>query len=203
MTIGDFMRNLVVATRNKDKYNEIKTILFRLPVRFSYLVDYPSIPPIEENGASLVENAIKKASSVYNITGEWCIADDTGLFVDILDGAPGLYSARFAGEDAGYEDNRYKLLRKLSGVPGDKRGARFVCCVAFCWNHGTEIFKGIIEGYITRKEMGDSGFGYDSIFVPSGGDVTFAELSPIEKNRISHRAIALHKFMVRLEELVN
>lgn len=196
------MFNLVIATGNRDKEREIRTILSGLPLRLFSLRDYPFIPPIIEDGTSLRENALKKSSSVHCLTGEWSVADDTGLFVDILNGAPGLYSARFAGENSTYRENRKKLLKMLAGIPRDKRTARFVCCVALCWTSNYEIFEGEVKGYITEKEFGSEGFGYDPIFALSDRDITFAEMTPQDKNSLSHRAIALCKMRVRLEELV-
>ncbi|MCD5384033.1 RdgB/HAM1 family non-canonical purine NTP pyrophosphatase [candidate division WOR-3 bacterium] len=196
------MHNLVLATGNRDKEREIRSILSGLPVKLSSLWDYPSIPPIIEDGTSLKENALKKARTVHRLTGEWCIADDTGLFVDILNGAPGVHSAIFAGENSTYRQNREKLLMMLDGTHLEKRTARFVCCIALCWADKSEIFEGIVEGYIAEKEAGKGGFGYDSIFALSDTGMTFAEMTSLDKNNLSHRAIALRKLRVRLEELV-
>jgi len=198
------MVRVVISTRNRDKIREMKAILGGLPVDISSLVDYPFIPFIEEDGTTLVENALKKASCVHNAVNGWCIADDTGLFVDVLDGAPGVHSARFAGEKATYRENRKKLLDALWGVPFKRRTARFICCVALVINSKIkEIFEGSVEGYITEKEIGNEGFGYDSIFILPKIGKTFAELSFDEKNKISHRAIALRKLRIRLEGLLS
>jgi XTP/dITP diphosphohydrolase len=198
------MVKVVISTRNKDKLREIEDILDGLPVEICSLFDYPFIPLIEENGATLVENALKKATYVHDVTSRWCIADDTGLFVDILGGAPGVRSARFAGEEATYEQNRKKLLSALEDVPLERRTARFVCCTALVVDSDRkEVFEGIVEGYITEKEIGSRGFGYDSIFMLPKIGKTFAELSLEKKNKFSHRAIALRRLRVRLKGLLS
>lgn len=198
------MVRMVISTRNRDKLTEIKAILDGLPIEIRSLVDYPFIASIEEDDATLAENALKKASCVHNAVGGWCIADDTGLFVEVLDGAPGVRSARFAGEKATYRENREKLLDTLEGIPFKRRTARFICCVALVVDSKIkEVFEGCVEGYITEKEIGNRGFGYDSIFMLPKIGKTYAELSFDEKNKISHRAIALRKLRVRLEELLS
>ncbi|OYD14635.1 hypothetical protein CH333_07565 [candidate division WOR-3 bacterium JGI_Cruoil_03_44_89] len=198
------MVEVVISSRNRDKVGEIKVILDGLPIEIRSLLDCPFIPPIEEDGNTLAENAMKKASSVHDVTGGWCIADDTGLFVDVLDGAPGVHSARFAGEKATYDENRKKLLAALEGIPFEKRTARFICCMALVVDADRrEVFEGIVEGYITEKEVGSGGFGYDSIFMLPQIGKTFAELSFERKNKVSHRGVALRKLRMRLEELLS
>lgn len=198
------MVKVVIATKNRDKLREIEAVLEGFPIKIYSLFDYPCIVPIEENGTTLMENALKKASYVNNLTGRWGIADDTGLFVDILSGAPGVYSARFAGNEATYKENRKKLLDALEGVPFEKRNGRFVCCMALILDSSRkEVFEGVVEGYITEKEIGKGGFGYDSIFLLPEIGKTFAELSFEEKNKLSHRTIALQKLRVRLAELLS
>ncbi len=197
------MVKVVIATRNKDKLREIEAVLSGIPIELSSLFDYSSIPPIKEDGNTLLENALKKAKDVQKATGQWCIADDTGLFVDILNGAPGVCSARYAGENSTYEQNRRKLLLTLSDVPIKERTARFVCCVVLVINSNKiEVFEGSVEGYITHREIGTGGFGYDSIFMIQEIGKTFAQLLFDEKNRISHRAIALNKLRLRLEQII-
>lgn len=181
---------LLLATRNPDKLREIKA-LFDLPhlVLLSAL-DFPDIPDVVEDGATLEANAEKKAVTLAQATGYWSLADDTGLEVHALDGAPGVYSARYAGENVDYAANNRKLLADLDGVPD--RAARFRCVIALAEPAGrTHYVEGVCRGRIVEATRGDCGFGYDPLFMPEGYERTFAELSPEEKNRISHRGRAL------------
>lgn len=161
------------------------------------------VPEIVEDGTTFEQNAIKKASVTANLTGYTCLADDSGLVVDALEGKPGVYSARFAGENASDEENNNKLLNLLREVPAQERSARFVCVIAVCTPDG-EVFtvKGECEGRIGLKPRGDRGFGYDPLFIPQGYDLTFAELPEDEKNRISHRGKALTKIVPVIKELM-
>ena len=186
-------RCIVLATENRHKGEEIRSILrggADLLVRT--LADYPGVTLPPETGATYRENAAGKAAFVARATGEWAMGDDSGLEVDALNGAPGLYSARFAGEGVSYADNRRKLLESLSDLPDEKRTARFVCTVALAGPAGSlDVVEGICRGRIAQAESGDGGFGYDPIFFLPEHGKTFAELSPIEKNRISHRGQAV------------
>jgi len=188
---------LVLATENRDKAEEVRSILNSvLDLDIQTLADYPQLKLPPETGKNYRENAIEKALTIFKATGHWALGDDSGLEVDALEGAPGLFSARFAGVNAGYADNRAKLLLALKGLSEEKRGARFVCTVAVVDPEGTVTVKeGICEGMITASESGHSGFGYDPIFfIPQLGK-TFAELSADEKNRLSHRGQAIQKIV--------
>ncbi len=183
---------LVLATRNPGKVAELAARLDGLGVT---LVTAASLdaPPVEEDADTLVGNATKKARSLWDHAGVPALADDTGLEVDALGGAPGVHSARFAGPDADDQANREKLLAKLDGA--EARTARFRTVLAYVDADGVRAFDGVCEGVITTEEHGDAGFGYDSVFRPADGDGrTFAQMSADEKNRISHRGRALDAF---------
>jgi XTP/dITP diphosphohydrolase len=187
--------DVVLATRNKNKVREIREILSAADsgVNVYTLDDFPDIGEIEEDGATFEENALKKAEHIAAATGIIAIADDSGLVVDALEGRPGVYSARYAGEDADDRQNNEKLLAELQGVPDDRRTARFVCCIAMGSKGQMKTFTGAVEGRIGHEPRGKSGFGYDPLFYPGGSDRTFAEMDSSEKNAISHRAVALRK----------
>ena len=194
---------LVLATRNTDKIREISLILHALPVELYSLSDFPEAPEVEEDGATFEENALKKARSACAHTQEAALAEDSGLCVDWLKGAPGLFSSRFAGEDVSYQENNAKLLSALEGVVPEKRTAVFVCVVALCApGHRVETFRGTCKGSISLEPRGSSGFGYDPLFVVPEYDKTFAEIGEAVKNRISHRAIALSKARIYLMRLL-
>ncbi|UCB51632.1 MAG: XTP/dITP diphosphatase [Candidatus Zixiibacteriota bacterium] len=188
------MRRIVLATNNKHKIKEIKDILSGLAVKIVTLDDFPGAPRVEETGKTLEENAILKAEAVYRFTGLPSLADDSGLEVDALHGAPGVMSSRFAGEHCSFEDNNRKLLQMMSDVPWEKRGAKFVCVVALMRDSGQPaMVRGEVKGRITLEERGEKGFGYDPVFYLPQLNKTFAQLSFKEKNRISHRARAFGK----------
>ena len=196
-------RKLVLATHNSHKKTEMNTLLAPLGISIVGLDDFPQIGDIEETGTTLLENSLIKARSVHRITGLPSLADDTGLEVDALDGAPGVYSARFAGENPTYGDNINKLLSKLDGVSSEKRTARFRTVIAFV-DGKTELFtEGIIEGLITVEPRGYDGFGYDPIFLPETESKTFAEMSQERKNQISHRGRALARMQIKLNNYFN
>ncbi|MBI3804892.1 MAG: XTP/dITP diphosphatase [Nitrospirae bacterium] len=184
---------LVIATENRHKGEELASILKQeIPIEVQTLADFPSVQLPPETGSTYRENAIQKAVSAARATGQWALGDDSGLEVDALDGAPGLYSARFAGEGVTYADNRRKLLEALGDLPDERRGAQFVCTIAVAGPDGTvAVVEGRCEGRITRGASGEGGFGYDPIFFLPAYNKTFAELSPEEKNRISHRGRAV------------
>lgn len=186
---------LVVATRNRGKAKEISAMLEGTGVEAVTLNEYPSLILPPETGRSFRENALIKALFVADATGLPALADDSGLEVESLGGAPGVFSARYAGESASDRENCLKLLSALEGVPAGKRGARFRCAVAFVEpGRGEEVFEGEFEGEIAAGPRGSGGFGYDPVFVVPGRGLTVAELPPGEKDRISHRARALSAF---------
>lgn len=185
---------LVLATNNPHKVEEIKSILSDLEVEILTPQDFDNFPELKEEGSTLEENAISKAMVTCQFTGLPSLADDTGLEVEALDGAPGVRSARFAGETATYDDNNRKLLSLLEGLPKQKRNAVFRCVIAIAFaEQDVQTVEGRAEGYIIEKPRGRAGFGYDPLFYYSTLGKTFAELSPHEKNRVSHRAKALRK----------
>ena len=191
-------QTLVLATHNPDKQAEMNAVLSDLGLDVIGLDQYPEIDDIPENGTTLLENALIKARAVHLKTGFPALADDTGLEVDALHGAPGVYSARFAGEDATYQDNVKKLLSVMAGVSKQNRTARFRTVVALI-DSDTELWtEGIIEGLITREQRGAGGFGYDPIFEAVDTGKTFSEMSAAQKNEISHRARALQKMRKKL-----
>ncbi len=195
------IHQLVLATKNRDKIREIQEILSDFSIEIKTLEDFPDMPDVVEDGQTLEENAIKKARSFHQFTGLPALADDTGLEVDALNGAPGVYSSRFAGENASYADNREKLLREMSAVPDEARGAQFRCVVAFVNADQVLTVEGIVRGTITRVPSGSGGFGYDPIFfVPELGR-TFAEIDLETKNKMSHRGIAFRKMKEKLQSL--
>jgi XTP/dITP diphosphohydrolase len=184
------MIEILLATRNHGKVKEINAILKGLPIIIKSLSDYPNLPDVIEDGKTLEENALKKAREVYEATLLPTIADDTGLEVDYLNKMPGVFSARYAGEDVSYEENNKKLLKALENVPMIKRGAQFRCVAVYKDKDFEKIVEGVCRGKIIEELRGTGGFGYDPLFMPDGFDKTFAELSSYEKNKISHRAMA-------------
>jgi XTP/dITP diphosphohydrolase len=188
------VKELVLATRNRHKGEELAALLGDLGLRIRTLADFPDAPEVEEDGQTCQANAIKKAREIAQSTGLPAVADDTGLEVDALGGRPGVYSARYAGEQATYEDNCQKLLRELAGVPPADRTARFLTVAALALPDGSvQVTQGVLSGVITEAPSGSSGFGYDSVFLVPHLQQTLAELSAEEKNRISHRARAFNK----------
>lgn len=182
--------NLILATRNEHKLLEIKK-LFDFPgVRVQSALDFPELPDVEEDGGTFEANAVKKAETLCRATGGYALADDSGLLVDALQGAPGVYSARYAGIPVDYRANNLKLLRELADVKN--RTARFVCVMALAFPDGhTETVAGECSGSIARSCQGSNGFGYDPLFIPDGFQETFGELDDEVKARLSHRANAL------------
>ncbi|HCC68834.1 MAG TPA: non-canonical purine NTP pyrophosphatase [Nitrospiraceae bacterium] len=190
--------DIVLATRNRKKIEEIKRILC-LPLRIFTLDNFPECPKVEETGDTFEANAVKKATTVSRCTGMPAIADDSGLEVYALNRAPGVLSARYAGEGADDRENIERLLYEMRSFD-DKRGARFVCCIALALpDSSTNIFYGYVEGRVGREPRGFNGFGYDPVFYPEGHNRTFAEMSDDEKDAISHRAMALrelHRYLL-------
>ena len=195
----------VLATANPDKAEEIVTVLRDAGAPIDLEPSDPSFPDVEETGATLEENARLKAVAVAMHTGFPAIADDTGLEVDALDGAPGVRSARFAGEQATYADNVNLLLERLADVPAPGRTARFATVAIARWPDGQEIAAlGTVEGTIAPEPRGDHGFGYDPVFVPDEGDGrTFAEMQPDEKHACSHRGRAFRTLAEGLRAVSN
>jgi len=184
---------LLISSNNQDKIREIRSI-FQLPgVELITLESFPDAPIVEEDGNTLLENALKKASMLSKFTGLPTISDDTGLEVDALNGRPGVYSARFAGENASYDDNVEKMLREMQSVPEKDRTARFRTVAVFYHPDLTIHEEGVLEGYILSLRRGRGGFGYDPIFYVPGKNKTLAEMSHDEKNAISHRGQAFSR----------
>jgi XTP/dITP diphosphohydrolase len=181
---------LVFATNNQNKLKEVKS---KLKIDILGLADINCNEDIEETGKTFEENAFIKAQYVLDKYGYDCFADDSGLEVDALDGAPGVYSARYAGEHGNTQANMNKLLQNLQGA--ENRNARFVTVICLINKEKTMYFRGEIEGEIIDEKKGTDGFGYDPIFVPKGFDCTFAEMNLEEKNKMSHRALAIEKMM--------
>lgn len=194
---------IIVATNNAGKMREIREIGKDIPVTFKSIIDiWPDQPSIPETGSTFEENALIKAEWVYERKKTWVLADDSGLAVDALNGEPGIYSSRYAGESQNNEMNIQKLLRKLDGIPSEKRTARFHCVMALLGpDKGKAVVHGVCEGSITRGPRGDRGFGYDPIFIPFGYHETFAEMEYIKKNKLSHRGKALMALKEELNEL--
>jgi len=185
---------LVLATNNQDKIREIKHLLDDLPVTVLTRDDFLEFPDVEETAATLEENARLKASAIAKFCDLPALADDSGLEVDALNGAPGIYSSRYAGEDATYADNNRRLLQQLQGVLHEKRTARFRCVIAINWADGTtDTVEGVAEGYITEDIAGYEGFGYDPVFFYPPEGKRFSEMTLEEKNLVSHRGKALQK----------
>jgi XTP/dITP diphosphohydrolase len=185
---------LVLATNNIHKIKEIRDLLAGLQVEILTKEAFPGFPDVEEIGSTLENNARLKAEEIFEFTGTPSLADDSGLEVDALGGAPGVMSARYAGEGCNFEDNNRKLLNALSGIPVEKRSARFRCVIALCVASGdTRLVEGAVEGRITTDIRGVEGFGYDPVFeIPHLG-LTFAEMPAEQKNSMSHRGRALKK----------
>jgi XTP/dITP diphosphohydrolase len=205
-------RELIVATGNPSKLKEIQAVLGTLPITIRSLAEFPPMDEPIEDGATFAANAQLKARYYASQTGQWCLADDSGLVVDALGGEPGVHSARYASED--YPDgadrpvrdelNNVKLLRELAEVPDDDRAARFVCALALA--DGDNVLletAGAIGGCITREPAGENGFGYDPLFfVPAFGKTT-AQIPPEQKNSVSHRGQAVEQFKRLLAELLS
>lgn len=197
------LNTIVLATHNQDKKIELQDALSEFPVTILSLHDFPHIGEIEETGETLLENSMLKAKTVYNLTNLPAIADDTGLEVDSLAGAPGVYSARYAGEDVTYSDNVNKLLNEMKGISSRNRGAQFRTVISFIDGERELWTEGIIKGEIGEMPVGNSGFGYDPIFFIPELNKTFAELSTEEKNKISHRGLAMKKLCILLKEYLS
>lgn len=185
---------ILIATNNKHKVNEIKNILNNDNFELFTLSDLIIDIEVEEDKNTLEGNALKKAEEMFKITKMPTLADDTGLFVEALNGEPGVFSSRFAGENATYDDNCKKLLKCMKDIPEGKRKAYFKTVVCFYeYENKYHFFNGICNGHITTQKYGEKGFGYDPLFIPDGFERTYAEMSDKEKNSISHRGKAFKK----------
>jgi XTP/dITP diphosphohydrolase len=197
---------LLFATRNQGKIKELSELLAGVPqLELLSLSDVPAVGLIEETGETFADNATLKARGAMQASGLVALADDSGLEVDALGGAPGVHSARYGGEGATDAQRNEKLLRELRDVADSARSARFRCVIALIrpeFPSEVELFEGCCEGRIGREPRGGAGFGYDPLFVPQGLDLTFAELSAEQKNRMSHRGLAMREAGRRLRELL-
>ncbi len=189
--------DIILASRNKKKVEELKKILETCVMDASVNIHTPDefsqCGDVEEDGVTFEENAVKKAEYFSRCSGMTAVADDSGLEVDALNGAPGVLSARYAGESADDRANLEKLLYEMKDVPDGKRNARFVCCIALASHTGVKTFSGYVEGRIGMVPRGKRGFGYDPVFYPEGHNRTFAEMNDDEKNSMSHRGRALRE----------
>ena len=193
------IRELVLATRNRNKVIELVALLGDLGITIRTLDEFPDAPDVVEDGGTCEANAVKKARAIAESTGLPAVADDTGLEVDALGGRPGVYAARYAGEDATYEDNCRKLLRELRGVPREQRTAHFLTVAAIALpSDGIRVAQGTLEGVIAEEASGTLGFGYDPVFLIPELGKTLAQLSADQKNMISHRAKAFAKVRAML-----
>lgn len=192
---------MLLATHNRDKVAEITAALRGLPLRLVAASEWGDLPQVEEDQDTLQGNAIKKARVLAELTGLAALADDTGLEVSALGGAPGVHSSRYAGEKATYDDNVRKLLQEMQTVPDIRRQARFRCVIAVAMGEEVKIVEGECRGIILGERRGQGGFGYDPVFLVPELNKTFAELTLAEKNRISHRGQALRKAREMLCEL--
>lgn len=196
------MKKIIAASRNKDKIKELEAITRSFGMEIISRDD-AGLPKdeVEEDGKTFEENSYIKAKAIWDITQGAVIADDSGLEVDYLDGAPGIYSARFAGDDCSYTKNNNKLLGLMEGVPFEERTAKFSTVITMIFEDGTVLVaRGECPGHISEESAGEIGFGYDPVFIPDGYDKTFAELGVEVKNQIGHRARALEKLVELLKE---
>jgi XTP/dITP diphosphohydrolase len=197
------VKEVIIATKNPGKAREFEHIFASRGIEVRTLLDFPEIPDVDETGTTFEENAILKAEAVSQELGKMVIGDDSGLMVDALEGRPGIYSARYAGEPKNDQNNTKKVLSELKGLPDEKRSARFYCALAVAVpGQETITVSGTCEGRILEEQRGTNGFGYDPVFyVPEKG-LAMAELSSEEKNKISHRANALKKLDVVLDSIL-
>ena len=199
-------QRLVLATRNQGKIIELRRILDAISQGTIELVSvdqYPEIPDVEETGSTFEENALLKAVAISNATGLPAIADDSGLCVDALGGAPGIFSARYAGKHGDDNANLNKVLVELQGIEDTKRSAHFTCVTALVMPDGRKVTKmGEFHGFIAHVPVGEHGFGYDPIFIPQGSSITSAQMSPHEKDLRSHRGISLRAIAPHVIELL-
>lgn len=199
---------LIMATGNQNKVREIREMLDGSGLTVLSLKDAQIDAQIDENGTTFEENAVIKAETIRDLTGQMVLADDSGLMIDAMDGGPGVHSSRFMGEDTSYEIKNQAILDALKDVPEEKRGARFVCAMALAFpkmSDGsvpeTKVFRGVFEGRIAYTPAGEYGFGYDPIFFVPSEHMTSAEMTPEAKNAMSHRGKALRQVVKALKQL--
>lgn len=198
---------LIMATGNQNKVREIREMLEGTSIIILSMKDAGIEAEIDENGTTFEENAVIKAETIRDLSGQMVLADDSGLMIDAMDGAPGVYSSRFMGEDTDYTTKNRAILKQLEDVPEEKRGARFVCAMALAFpekdgvKKETQVFRGVFEGRIAYEIAGENGFGYDPIFYVPEENMTSAEMSPEAKNKVSHRGKALQQVVAALKEL--
>lgn len=199
------MKEIIIATKNKGKVKEFKQLFNQFGIQVKSLLELDTkLPDVEETGTTFAENARLKAEEISALIGKPVLADDSGLSVDALDGRPGVYSARYAGEPTNDVLNYEKVLKEMENVPEKKRSARFICVLAMAVPGEKTIFKkGTCEGIIAMAAKGNNGFGYDPIFIPNGYKKTMAELDETVKNKISHRFNALIQLETWLNEEIN
>ena len=196
------MKNIIISSSNKHKISEIVTTIKPLFDKIYSLSDFPDIGDIKEDGTSIVENSFIKSRVAFNHTELPSMADDTVLEVDHLMGDPGIYTARYAGENATYEENMDKLLKNLKGVPWKERRARFKTVVTYVDGENDFFVEGCLEGKILESKQGKLGFGYDPIFYASAQSMSLGDMGLEQKNQISHRAIAIQKFADKIKRLM-
>lgn len=196
------MNRIVLATKNKGKIKEMHELLAPMNIEVLSLADFSPVDDAEENGATFAENAMLKARYYFSHTGTPCLADDSGLEVDALDGRPGVYSARYSGEDATDASNNAKVLQEMTGVEQEKRTARFRCAMALVGDGIELTTDGTCEGVLLTEERGNGGFGYDPLFYVPAFERTLAEMSSDEKNSISHRGSAVRKMADLIAEMM-
>ena len=195
---------LVLATNNSDKIKEIRQLLEDLPITIMTRDDFLEFPDVEETGTTLEENAVLKAKAIAEFCDLPALADDSGLEVDALDGAPGVYSSRYAGENVTYDDNNRKLIDALTRIPKDQRTARFRCVIALDWNDGRiDTVEGVADGFIAEDIAVGNGFGYDPVFFYPPSGKRFSDMTLEEKNLVSHRGQALQKIRDVIIERLN
>ena len=196
------MKKIVIASSNKHKISEISINIKPLFDNVLCLQDFPDIGEIIENGNTIEENSFIKSRACFNFTKIASVADDTILEVDALNGDPGLFTARYAGNKATYEDNMQKLLQNLEGVENHLRTARFRTIISYVDGENDFYVEGSLEGKITKNKLGSNGFGYDPIFFTEKFNMTLAQMDNDQKNQISHRGLAISKFVSRIEEII-
>lgn len=197
------MKRIIVATRNRGKLKEIRKLLEGCGCKILSMDEAGIHEDIAENGLTFEENALIKARAIRRITGDIVLADDSGLEIDFLNNAPGIYTARFLGKDARDEDRWNAILKLMDGVPEQYRGARFVCCAAVVSEDGEKTVTGVLEGRIANEAAGSNGFGYDPIFLVPEYGRTLAQLDSDTKNSISHRGRAFRKVAELIKELAD
>ncbi|QDU00125.1 RdgB/HAM1 family non-canonical purine NTP pyrophosphatase [Gimesia aquarii] len=194
---------IILASRNQKKVGEISDLLRPHGIQVQCVIDFPDVPEVVEDGTTFGENAAKKASEVARATSQWTIGEDSGLMIDALNGAPGIYSARFSGEGASDEQNNAKMIQELQNAPAEKRTAAYICNVALSNPQGEICLQtqASCRGRITEAPRGQNGFGYDPYFEIIELHKTFGELAPIVKQHLSHRARAFERFIPQVVDL--